>query len=113
MINMKGFDIKKIFKKFIRLRDKDKLKMEITPHRDWRILVVVFAVLVIIVAAVSFYSFMHIGNDDIFLSRGGDRSAVKMLDTQKLKNIIQAFQARADELAGMRANRPHVVDPSQ
>jgi flagellar basal body-associated protein FliL len=109
---MKWFDSKKIFKRFTQLRDNDKLKMEITPRKDWQLLVVFFVVLAVIVAATSFYIFVHIENDEIFLAKGEDRPALKVFNAAKLKNIIQTLRSREEDLANLKANRPHVVDPS-
>lgn len=109
---MKTPDIKKIFKRFTELRDKDKLKMEMTPRSDWRTLVIVFVVLVIAVGSASFYIFIQIDRDEIFLAEEGEKARVKAFDAQKLKDTIQDFEQRKTDLETLRAERPNIIDPS-
>lgn len=109
---MKTPDIKKIFKRFLQLRDKDKLKMEMTPHSDWRTLVIIFAILVIAVGAASFYIFIQIERDEIFLAEEMEKVDMKTFDTQKLEDTIQAFEQRKEDLEILRAERPRIIDPS-
>ncbi len=109
---MKIPDIKKIFKRFVQLRDKDKLKMEMTPHSDWRTLVIIFTILVIAVGSASFYIFVQIERDEIFLAKEGEKTNVKTLDTQRLKDTIKAFEQRKTDLETLRAERPSIIDPS-
>lgn len=109
---MKGIDIKKIFKKFVQLRDKDKLKMEITPHTDWRMLIIVFVVIVIIVAGASFYIFVQIEKDEIFTAQGDNKPKEKIITASKLKDTINQFEQKKAQLEKLRTERPHIVDPS-
>ncbi len=109
---MKIPDIKKILKRFVQLRDKDKLKMEMTPHSDWRMLVIIFTILVIAVGSASFYIFIQIERDEIFLAKEGEKTGVRTFDTQRLKDTIKTFEQRKMDLEALRAGRPSIIDPS-
>ena len=110
---MKTPDIKKIFKRFLQLRDKDKLKMEMTPRSDWRTLFIIFTILVIAVGSVSFYIFVQIERDEIFLAKEGEQLRVRTFNAQKLKDTLKAFEQRKAGLDTLRIERPHIIDPSQ
>ncbi|MBI5816955.1 MAG: hypothetical protein HZB09_00855 [Candidatus Yonathbacteria bacterium] len=109
---MRTPNIKKIFKGIIQRQDKDKFKTEMTPHRDWRILVIAFAVFVIGVGVASFYIFVQIDRDEIFVAKEGEKASTKTFNTQKLKDTIKAFEQRKTVLEALRAERPHIIDPS-
>lgn len=109
---MKIPDIKKILKRFFQLREKDKLKMEMTPHSDWRTLVIIFAILVIVAGALSFYIFIQIDRDEIFLAKEAGSVSVRTFNTQKLKDTIKIFEQRKRDLEVIRLERPHIIDPS-
>lgn len=110
---MKIPDIKKIFKRFLQLRDKDKLKMEMTPHSDWRTLVIIFTILILAVGSASFYIFVQIDRDEIFLAKEGEQLRARTFNTQKLKDTIRVFEQRQADLEMLRAERPSIIDPSQ
>ena len=109
---MKTPDIKKIFKRFLQLRDKDKLKMEMTPRSDWRTLFIIFTILVIAVGSASFYIFVQIERDEIFLHKEGEQLRARTFNTQKLKETLKAFEQKNADLDMLRAKRPSVIDPS-
>lgn len=110
--NMKIPDIKKIVKRLAQHQDKDKLKIEMTPHRDWRILVIAFAILVIAVGFASFYIFVQIERDEIFIAKEGEKVRARTFNTQKLKDTIKAFEQRQADLEILRTERPSIIDPS-
>ena len=109
---MKTPDIKKIFKRFLQLRDKDKLKMEMTPRSDWRTLFIIFTILVIAVGSASFYIFVQIERDEIFLAKEGEQLRARTFNAQKLKDTLKAFEQKNADLDMLRAKRPSVIDPS-
>ncbi|MDO8572735.1 MAG: hypothetical protein Q7S11_03135 [bacterium] len=109
---MKNFDIKRILKRFVQLRDKDKLKMEMTPHSDWRMLFVIFTILIVAVGSASYYIFLRIQHDDIFLAKENEMVRVRTFNTQKLKDTIGIFEQRKKELEMLRAEKPSIIDPS-
>ena len=112
---MKTPDIKKIFKRFLQPRDKDKLKMEMTPRSDWRTLFIIFTILVIAVGSASFYIFVQIERDEIFLAKAkeGEQLRVRTFNAQKLKDTLKAFEQKNSDLDMLRAERPSIIDPSQ
>src|SRR3989338_36148 len=110
---MKTPDIKKIFKRFLHPRDKDKLKMEMTPRSDWRTLFIIFTILVIAVGSASFYIFVQIERDEIFLHKEGEQLRARTFNTQKLKETLKAFEQKNADLDMLRAERPSIIDPSQ
>ena len=109
---MKTPDIKKIFKRLVERQDKDKFKVEMTPHRDWRRLVIIFAIFVIAVGAASFYIFIQIERDEIFVAKEGEKVSARMFNTQKLKDTIKTFEQKSADIEILRTERPRIIDPS-
>lgn len=109
---MKIPDIKRIIKRLAQHQDKDKFKIEMTPHRDWRILVITFAVLVVAVGFASFYIFVQIERDEIFIAKEGEKAHARIFNTQKLKDTIKTFEEKKATLEILRTERPPIIDPS-
>ena len=86
--------------------------MEMTPRSDWRTLFIIFTILVIAVGSVSFYIFVQIERDEIFLAKEGEQLRVRTFNAQKLKDTLKAFEQRRADLETLRAERPHIIDPS-
>lgn len=105
-------DFKKILKQVTSLGKKDTIKSPISPHRDWRMVFIVFVVLAIAVSGGSAYMFMQIEQDQLFTSEGGSGQQVKKFNTSKLIDTIKQFEQKEEELRRLRATRPQIVDPS-
>ncbi len=105
-------NFKKITQKISKARGKDKLKMQISPYRDWGIFLAIFFILLVVIAVASAYLFLQINNEEIFTKERALEEEIEMLDLEMLKNKIEFFDVRDENFNNLLKQKPDIVDPS-
>lgn len=110
---MKKINLKNIFSKTVNFNPK---KEEVWPTqfaRDWKIIVLVFALGLLIV---SFFAWQIYLSDKIgggFLSEEVPLvSNIDTLDTKRLKADLLILETHQSDYQSIKANQPKIVDPS-
>ena len=90
----KIINVEQLFEKFF---DKDKSKLEITPYKNWVILLLSFIVVVMVSSFVSFYVFINIDNGEVpIVAKAKD--SVKTLTIKELDTAILIFEKKEIKL---------------
>lgn len=110
---MGTIDLKKFTRIFSLLGDRDPGKVEITPHRDWLILVGLFAALIVVVAGVSALLFVQTGDEGLSAAEAETQPKPKIFNVKRLSSVISEFESREMKLQELRTERPHTIDPSE
>lgn len=93
------------------LERNDALKMEVTPYRDWRIIVLFF--FAGLVASVGFNIYMSIGiNQDSFFSAAPKTADVVKFNSEGLAKVIAGIDEKAARFENAKTESVVVVDPS-
>jgi len=104
--------IKQIIKMYVPKKDITKKKDIITVYRDWRVVVAVFLSLNILIIASSFYLFVKINKEEIFLLENTGLVWVDRIDKGKLLDAVNLYEQREDEFQSLLRKRPQISDPS-
>lgn len=98
-------------KKLTYSKGSDALKMETTPYRDWRILVVVFFIGLIGSMAYNIYMLIEIDRDTFF-TQAPKSSGVIKFNEDGLAKVIAGIDEKADRFEKAKKEGTAVVDPS-
>lgn len=109
---MGNIDLKKFTRIFSFLGDRDPGKAEITPHRDWIVLVGIFVALMVAVAGASALLFMQTGDEGLSAAEETQPKS-KIFNVKRLSSVISEFEDRETKLQELRTERPHTIDPSE
>lgn len=110
---MNNINLKNIIKKFSESGGKDKLKSILTPHRDWKIIVVTFFLSFIVLIAANMYFFTQINNEKIFFkAEEGEVEDFEVLDVLGLKETIEFFENKENKFNTLVEEKFEIVDPS-
>ncbi|MEO8638147.1 MAG: hypothetical protein ABI430_04585 [Candidatus Taylorbacteria bacterium] len=82
------------------------------PYHDWKILLIVSAVLFLAVLSLSIYLFAGVLKGDLSSVPLQEEATPKTFKQEVLKGIISDFDARAIKLNELRAQRIDIADPS-
>lgn len=101
----------KEFKKFFSSKGSDPMKMEITPYRDWRIVVIAFFVGLVISFGFNIYMSIEINRDNFFTATTVESkgAAFKKDDLAKVLAGLAEKEALFEKI---RTEGVSVVDPS-
>lgn len=86
-------------------------RFEIAPYRDWRIIMSIFFIGMVVSVAFSVYLFMGVRGDTLFSGGVKKDDSVKM-DVTKLTKTINMFQARSKQFEELKMATTTLVDPS-
>lgn len=89
----------------------DRSKMEITPFRDWRVLVIVFFIALLGVFGFNGSLFLRI-NTDSFVTGGLPETNIAPLENNKLDNAVKEITKRSEKFEKLRKEKPTYIDPS-
>ncbi|MGB2580353.1 MAG: hypothetical protein WBC83_01545 [Minisyncoccia bacterium] len=104
-------NIKNWLKKISFSKGVDALKMEITPFRDWRNLVLLFFIWLSV--SLIFNIYMSIGvNRDHFFSEPKKVNNVAVLDTEGLKMVADQIDEKAANFEKAKSEKLTTADPS-
>lgn len=113
---MEDFNIKKILKKLTKLvggRGVHVGRSITHPSRDWKIILVAFTILNIIMAVFSTFLFLQINKGEIFVVDVPIPSSTNSLNREELQNILSFFEEKKRAFVSLKINKPTLVDPSQ
>lgn len=88
-------------------------RFEITPYRDWFVLVSLLACVILVFVAVAAYSFIAIttsGRPETAASVDG--VALQLVDEEKLDSVILLLEKRDDAFEAIKQSPPPIIDPS-
>lgn len=77
------------------------VRKEMNAYRDWRWLLVVFFVLLIVVVGINVYIFMKINRGEIFQSDKTATAQAETIDRDRLKQTIDYYTARAEHFEAL------------
>ena len=103
--------LQRIQKTLFVLFDYDKAKFEITPHRDWLVLVVCFLVLLVLGAGVGYYLFIKIG-----VGGGAAQDVIQTqrsstIDTSELDRVLYRERQKKEDYSRLLSTSPQFLDP--
>lgn len=104
-------DLEKKFKKLLVSKGSDKAKIEITPYRDWRVIVIVFFAGLVASAGFNAYMFIQI-NQDSFFTQTEKPALGSVLNRSGLAEINKRFTNSAEQFEKVSKDGVTVVDPS-
>lgn len=108
---MNNMNIKNWLKKISFSKGADALKMEITPFRDWRNLVVLFFIWLSV--SFIFNIYMSVGvNRDHFFSTPKKINNVTVLDIEGLKTVAGKIDEKAASFEKAKSEKLTTSDPS-
>jgi len=108
---MNNMNIKNWLKKISFSKGVDALKMEITPFRDWRNLVVLFFIWLCV--SLIFNIYMSIGvNRDHFFATPKKSSNVEVLDIDGLKTVSDKIDEKEASFEKAKIEKITTADPS-
>lgn len=81
-------------------------------ERDWRIMLVIFSVLILIVIGFGIYQFFDINNKSFNLNQDEQNIANVTVDTEKLDGILQNMRNKTNMLEEVLSQEPQTEDPS-
>jgi len=82
------------------------------PETDWTIIMLSTLILSIILISIATYIFIQIDQGEIFVTGDPEGKGVEALNTTKLKETVNYYQAKAREFERIRAEGVESVDPS-
>lgn len=111
MNNMPKKNWKEEFKKLTYSKGSDPLKMELTPYRDWRILVIIFFFGLIGSLGFNIYMSIGINQDNFFVSSAKSTGVIKF-DESGLNNLMVKIDQKSALFEKVKTEGVAVVDPS-
>lgn len=87
-------------------------KYIITAYRDWKILVSIFLVINIFIAAGSFYLFIKINKEEVFLLEYTGLILVDRIDKDRLNEVVEIFEDKKERFELLLKQKPKIADPS-
>lgn len=100
-----------VAEKFFAKKDRDTLKIEITPYRDWKIIVNAFFVAFMVLVALHMYVFVELSNDTLFAQKDTTDTVI-MFNKDRLLKVVDQYDAKAAKYNALLETKPAVVDPS-
>ena len=98
-------------KKMTHTKGSDKLKMEITPFRDWRIIVAAFFIGLVFLVGFNVYMSIQINNDG-FLSTSTKTPSVMKFNEKGLQDAIAIIDEKEALFEKIKNDGVTMVDPS-
>lgn len=108
---MKKIDWKAELKKLTTTKGSDPLKMEITPYRDWRVVVIVFFVGLLTSFGFNIYMSIEINRDSFFAAAPKSTGVIKF-NEDGLSKVITGIDEKAARFEKIKTEGVDVVDPS-
>ncbi len=91
---------------------KDKEKIQITPYRDWKIIVLTFFFLTALLSGGTIYTFYVLNERGIAEQEQNGLVPVETIDRNSMQKTIEAFDGKGAKLADLLSKRPRKIDPS-
>ncbi len=110
MTQKKNLDTR--IKKMFSTKGSDPTKIEITPYRDWSIVVVIFLSGIFISLGFNVYLFMGINEDDFF-GNTVKKEEVAIFNKEKLLTVLDGFKKKEEVSEALRKVATPTIDPSR
>lgn len=104
-------DWKAEFKKLTYSKGVDALRMELTPYRDWRIVVVLFFIALVSSIAYNTYVFIEINRDSFFTAAPKSSGVVKF-NEEGLAKVISGLDEKGAIFEKAKNEGVAISDPS-
>jgi hypothetical protein len=104
-------DWNKEFKKLTASKETDTFRIEPTPYRDWRFLVMGFFVTLILSVGFNIYMSIEINRDSFFTTTPKNEQGVTF-DREGLAAVLSGLAAKEAAFEKLRIEGVSVVDPS-
>lgn len=104
-------DWKAEFKKLTYSKGVDALRMEITPYRDWRVVVILFFIALVSSIAYNTYVFIEI-NRDTFFTAAPKSSGVVKFNEEGLAKVIAGLDEKGAIFEKAKNEGVAISDPS-
>lgn len=92
---------------------RDKEKIQITPYRDWKIIVLTFFFLTALLSGGTIYAFYILSGQETVKPEQNDLVPVETIDRNSMQKTIEAFDGRGARLADLLSKKLRKIDPSQ
>lgn len=89
----------------------DKLKMEITPYRDWRVVVIIFFIALVGSFAFNIYMSIEINRDSFFATAPKTTGVIKF-NEEGLAKVIKILDEKEALFEKAKTEGVTIVDPS-
>jgi hypothetical protein len=109
---MKIPNLKNIFSKFTFHKKTEYKTISEKSNHDWKMILLGFIFLAIIMLSGSLYMFIGVSKGDIFLVEQKPENTVLSINKSDLASTIKFFETRKAHLEALKATRPTVGDPS-
>ena len=109
MIQKKKLDQK--IKKMFATKGNDPTKIEITPYRDWRIVVIIFLWGIFVSLGLNVYLFMRINEEDFF-GASVKKEEIITFNTEKLLTVLEGFKKKEEISEALKKAPTPIIDPS-
>jgi len=90
----------------------EQTEFEITPYRDWPVLVVVMVIIGSVFIGMAVYLFFLINSNEITVIKDAEVGLSGSVNEGKLDTVLQIFKARDEEFERLLQVPPRVIDPS-
>lgn len=91
---------------------KDKEKIQITPYRDWKIIVLTFFFLTVLLSGGTIYAFYILNEREVVGQKQSGLVPVETIDRNSMQKTIEAFDGKAARLADLLSKKTRKIDPS-
>ncbi|MCK9345155.1 MAG: hypothetical protein M0P64_03495 [Candidatus Pacebacteria bacterium] len=105
-------DWKKELKKLTFSRGKDSLRMELTPFRDWRIIVVTFFLSLFLSVGFNIYISSEANRDAFFSAEAKQTVGVIKFNQDALAKVIKEIDDKATRYEKVKTEQMLLIDPS-
>lgn len=82
------------------------------PNRDWKIIVISFAFLVLLIACADSYMYFRVYKGDIFTVQDTTDTSLTVVDQKSLTDVTATFETKAKDFETLKGQKPVNVDPS-
>jgi len=104
-------DIKNWFKK-INLKKKEFANLSSKAAYDWKIMLILFFLMVVLIAGLNIFLFLKINSGDIFISNGTREASEASINKEDLNRVITLFADKTINLEILRKEKRASFDPS-
>ncbi|MBM2817594.1 MAG: hypothetical protein HW401_184 [Parcubacteria group bacterium] len=108
----KNFTFKKIIGGFFGRRMRMSGAKEINSQRDWNIILISLAFIVLAVIVFNSYMYWRISSGSFIVIISGKELPIETIDRSEIKKIIDRYEAKSQLFQETKSKRPEVIDPS-
>jgi len=102
----------KIRSRFSFFTDPNKSTLEITPYRDWLLLIIIITIVVIALSVIAVYLFIMINSDETVETDIIEGNKSLSVDKETLNEVLDAFSEKESAYEKLFNTSPYIIDPS-